>query len=287
MPVTHMQPVSDPASLHELDLSDCRVALLARASRSPFDRHGLQAFLATRQHDAGRIPETRTRVIAGKTQVVKIRHRHATFQEAWRTLQAYRRNERICRLQHPFKAWFILRCACARGKPEQISGYPWLIGNITPRLTSLAELFAQATGISGQHRFELLAETLRIYLLHGFRHGNSADPSLENFAVDPHGRIYYLDDEFYPADPLPALADFLAGLLRRHDWMGQTLILQLADFLTAILRRQPGGRRKLTALACALRNRFVAGPKQPLLRLLCHRLGRPNHDGPIPDCGTA
>lgn len=278
MPVALRSAAPDLTSLHEVDLATCRIALLARTSASPFDRYGLQSFLEAAQHDDCSFPESRTRVIAGKTQVVKIRHRRAAFQDAWLTLQAYRQNEKICRLHHPFKTWFILHCP--ERKPGQNSDWPWLVGNIAPRLTCLADLFTQTSSISPQHRCGLLRETLRMYLLNGFRHRSSADLSLENFAVDPHGRIYYLDDEFYPADPLPALIDFLAGLLRRYEWMEETLIFRLADFLAELLIRQPGGRRRLTELTCGLRSRFMAGPKRPLLHLLCHRLGMANQTVP-------
>ena len=111
------------------------------------------------------------------------------------------RRERQLGIHHPQKTWFVV---------EQ-EGTPCWQGNITPRLTPLHQQRAS------DRLAPLLAEALHLTLETDRAHRLQLDFATSNFGTDAQGRLYYLDDDLYPADEdLLSLSSALGNLLRQR-----------------------------------------------------------------------
>ncbi|MDX8401695.1 MAG: metallophosphoesterase family protein, partial [Mariprofundaceae bacterium] len=190
--------------------------------------------------------KSQTRIHADEAHVLKYRL-DRRFDQPDIALQWARKRletERARGIFHPGRTWLVLPTPEGRGV---------LTGNLTPRLTPLHVLDWQ--GIEAPER--ILGEVCAIYCRHLAQAEARLDEGLSNFGLDADGRIYYLDDDFYPWDEHHAFAAMIAQWLRQFAgaWLDDAHAHRLGKAIGDALRPLP--RIEADLLKQALRDIFL------------------------------
>lgn len=183
-------------------------------------------------------------------------------------LQAIER-ERLLAVHHPLKTWFLWT---PEGANDAV-----VIGNITPHLQALNLLekdppAASGEGYSRSALTQLMTQMLDDYLAVLTRHELSLDLCLSNFGLDADGRLFYLDDDFYPGNSLTILSDALGTWVRALDWMDEALAAELGGRLVRSLRHYYSDAHVITVVAEGLRGVFVPPPREAIRQTLINAL---------------
>ncbi len=129
---------------------------------------------------------------------------------------------------HPRRIWLALPAPEGRGV---------LVGNLSPRLAPLHAIDWR----EHESPERILGEVARLYYQHLAKAGERLDEGLSNFALDDAGRVFYLDDDFYPWDEHHAFAAMVAQWLRTfsRDWLDETRAEALGALIGEALRPLP------------------------------------------------
>lgn len=178
-------------------------------------------------------PVTRVRVADGH--VAKMRPCSLEPDVARRRTLRVLERERALGVHHPAKTWFV----------AELGGRLWT-GNVTPELLALHV----APPELGRTRWTAaLSAMWRLCLATAAGHQQRLDESLSNFALDPDGRLFYLDDDLYPWDRFVGLAQSLGAILRRVHWLKLGDWQRLGTILRERLRAEFADPQTTAALA--------------------------------------
>ncbi len=177
------------------------------------------------QHNGFFVGRPTTRVHADDAWVLKLREEHhfgsRELALAWanKRLEAERRYG----VHHPARTWLVVETP--RG---------WAAANLAPRLAPL-HMHDWAADAAPAER---LADIVRLYLRFWRAHGQRLDEGLSNFGLDAAGRLFYLDDDFFPADEHRSFVAMLGQWLRLfgRDWLGEAEARLLGKAVREALR---------------------------------------------------
>ncbi|NOS89226.1 MAG: hypothetical protein HOP34_11945 [Methylococcaceae bacterium] len=210
-----------------------------------------------------------TRIYANPQHVVKIRA-ELDLSVAKARLWASNKlqQEQQLGVYHPNKTWFI----------SHDNGPKVLVGSISPRLLPLnmALQTAPQTRSERQRYLAVLNAMFGCYLALAKATGHKLDEGLSNFAIDPHDRVYYLDDEYYVWDGFIAFAVMLGVFIRSYDWLTIPFIARLARQLARQVDDIFADPHCRVIICSQLQSLFMpAEHKEQLLRCLLRGLSKP------------
>jgi len=176
-----------------------------------------------------------TRVRVGEGHVAKMRPCSLEPAVAYRRTRKVLERERTLHVHHPAKTWFV----------AELGGRLWT-GNVTPELLPLHV----APPELGRTRWTAaLAAMWQLCFATAARYNLRLDESLSNFALDPDGNVFYLDDDLYPWDRFVGLAQSLGAVIRRVHWLKPRDWRRLGRMLRERLRAQFADPQSIAALA--------------------------------------
>jgi diadenosine tetraphosphatase ApaH/serine/threonine PP2A family protein phosphatase len=218
----------------------------------------LQALSGTAQkltHGGAFTGRPGTRVFSSDEVVVKLRA-ELTFSpsDMRRWIERALEKERRLAVHAPQKTWLLLW----RGSDA-------VIANATPRLQPLHTL----GHLSGDELLPLLEGVVDHCIRTGARHEFRLDEGLSNFAVDPAGTIYYLDDETYDWDGFTGLTQMLGVWIRQLSALDAQGAQRLGEHLRTRILSEFGDPHAARVLAEGLRSVLALTERQIAARDAC------------------
>ncbi|OQW94344.1 MAG: hypothetical protein BWK79_06340 [Beggiatoa sp. IS2] len=174
--------------------------------------------------------------------------------ERWAT-QALQK-EKSYQVHHPHKIWFIA---------EINEQFPVLIGNITPRLQPLHNLFTQKE-VDSSICLNYLTQLFHYYFRLATTANLRLDEGLSNFGVTADGIVYYLDDDTYAWDRFNACAHTLGVYFRYLTWMTPETAGQFGQIVRQLILEYFNDSQYFIVLAEQLKDVFM--PMQTQRQLL-------------------
>jgi predicted phosphodiesterase len=227
---------------------------------SPFEETAIAALLNSRQadlaHGSAFTGRPGTSLYLGDACVLKVRNElRLDSRSAERWGQQALDKERAYQIHHSDKTWFLAFA------PQLETP---LIGNICPRLSALHTLLlAPSPQSSDIARFLGYLETLfDHYCRIASQFNVRLDEGLSNFAVDQAGRLYYLDDDFYPWDRFVSCSHVFGMYFRSMPWLGLQAASQLGLRLREVIQKYFEDYQYATVLAEQLRDVFLSTEAQ-------------------------
>ncbi len=201
-------------------------------------------------HDGEFTGRPTTRVHADGEWVLKERDCAASDepQDAETRAQDQLDRERLYRVHHPAKTWFVIR---------DTEGTR--IGNITPRLTPLHHPAAE-TDPAGYFRHLRTMFQAYIRIAASFR--VRLDEGLSNFAYDAQDRLYYVDDDVYAWDDFANFSQSIGVTIRKVRTLSPKFAQVLGQFVRQAVIAGFGDAAFCERIAESVHGSFFAGELQ-------------------------
>ena len=221
-------------------------------------RFGVQDILNTLdqpqalQHLATFTGRPATQLFVADDTVIKLRM-DFVFQpkDVQRRALAALQEERRLQVHHPHKTWFYC---------------DWngqlVIGNIAPRLHPLHREMPEALAVDKEQALSWFGALFALYLETALNNDRRLDEGLSNFGSDDNGKLYYLDDDFYPWDDYTSLALVLGVWIRQLEDVDEAFCEQLALMIAGTLMEKSGSIHAIHMLHGQLRNNLAVGERE-------------------------
>jgi len=95
--------------------------------------------------------------------------------------------------------------------------------------------------------------------------GCKLDEGLSNFAVDQHGEVFYLDDEYYTWDSFIAFAVMLGVFIRNYDWLDKPFVTRMTKQLALQIDEIFHDPHCRVIIGSQLQSLFMPTPEKELL----------------------
>jgi len=187
---------------------------------------------------------TRLHVIDGYVLKYRIDRSFETVPIAERWGQHRIHSERIRGIYHPQRTWIAF---------VDPASQLLRVGNLSPQLLPLHKLAWRRESDPVQW----LIEVLRLYYHNWHQREDRLDEGLSNFGLDSTGRLWYLDDDFYPWDEHQSAAAMLAQWMRlfSRQWLNNEAAARLGEAIGKIFESFP--YVELELLLEALRDQYL------------------------------
>lgn len=233
-----------------------------------FNETSLRSFLfehlagdqQTAEHGSSISGRPGTQIILTDAYVIKIHGElHIAMVDCYDYIHDSITKETKLGIYHPNKIWFYLL----------LDNNQTLIGNITPRLTSLDNLKTE----NEEGMYQQICKTIALYFRSLVEINVRLDMSLSNFAVDSNrSQLYYLDDETYDQDDFAQLTDYLSFLIRSDTISNEAIIRKLGRYVYKQLALYYPDKHFNIPIIQTLKNSFFAPDKQYALQTLTSAL---------------
>lgn len=218
-----------------------------------------------------------TRIHADGNNIVKIRAElNLTQEKAHSWVSKILFQEQKIAIHHPHKTWFI---------QQQPDTNTVLVGSICPRLRPLnVELNLPPKTQKERMRYLVLLETMfQQYFKLAKTTGFKLDEGLSNFAIDEHGAVFYVDDEYYSWDNFIAFSVMLGVFLRTYTWLDLSFTQLLAQKIISIVDGIYQDPHCRVIISSQLQSLFMpSNDKQQLLDELVKVLSKNPLSSPLP-----
>lgn len=204
------------------------------------------------QHLATFTGRPATQLFVADNTVIKLRT-DFVFQpkDVQRRALAALQEERRLQVHHPAKTWFYC---------------DWngqlVIGNIAPRLNPLHREMPEALAADRDQALAWFGALFSLYIETALNNDRRLDEGLSNFGSDENGKIYYLDDDFYPWDDYTSLALVLGVWIRQLEQVDEAFCEQLALVIAGTLMEKSGSIHAIHMLHGQLRNNLAVGERE-------------------------
>jgi len=200
-----------------------------------------------------------TRIHCSEDQVLKL-HEELHFDQlsSQRWIKQTVEKERRYHVYHPDKTWFLY---------HDVAQDRYLIGNITPKLQPLHNIFRQ-DDLDLSYALSCFEGLFRLYFQIAQQHQLRLDEGLSNFAVNLQGQVFYLDDDIYTWDQQVTLSQMMGVYMRSLDWIQGDIAGQLGSIINAVIQNTYGDNQNSTVLSEQLRDLFL--PKESQQQALIH-----------------